>query len=332
MDALVQDVRYAARGLLRSPGFAALTVLCLALGIGVNSTVFSLADNVSLRPLPFEEPDRLVGALFHTALAPASTQQGLVSRTFATGRSRRAASPTSPPIPIGACRSPKASSPSGSRGRPSRGTSFRSSACSRSSAGTSLRTTIVPARAPVVMLSHGLWQRRYAGDPSIVGRELVVNGAAHTVIGVMPPRFQFPQVAQLWVPVVPLEYACLAPRPHAAPVCAAGSRAHRSRRPAANLAEVAGQLARVHREDDGWSARAVSLRDELMPIVAASRDHGDDGRRVVGAHHRLRQRRQPAAGARDRPAARDRRPDGARRRPLAAGPSVAHRERAPRRC
>ena len=64
-----------------------------------------------------------------------------------------------------------------------------------------------PGAPPVVMLSHGLWQRRYAADESIVGRELVVNGAAHTVIGIMPPRFQFPQIAQLWVPVVPLEHA-----------------------------------------------------------------------------------------------------------------------------
>ena len=65
VDALAQDVRYAARGLLRSPGFAALTILCLALGIGINSAVFSIADNVSLSPLPFENPDRLV-ALYST--------------------------------------------------------------------------------------------------------------------------------------------------------------------------------------------------------------------------------------------------------------------------
>ena len=118
---------------------------------------------------------------------------------------------------------------------------------------------------PVVMLSHGLWQSRYAADESIVGRVLIVNGTAHTVIGVMPPRFQFPQIAQLWVPVVPLEYAAsrrertLIPCGRLAPDASIASAS-------GELAEVADQLARSYRENDGWSARAAPLRDELMPL------------------------------------------------------------------
>ena len=60
MDTLLQDLRYAARTLVKNPGFAALTIACLALGIGVNSTIFSVVDTVAIRPLPFLEPDRLV--------------------------------------------------------------------------------------------------------------------------------------------------------------------------------------------------------------------------------------------------------------------------------
>ena len=60
MDALLQDLRYAARSLVKSPGFAALSVLCLALGIGVNSTIFSVVDTIAIRPLPFREPERLL--------------------------------------------------------------------------------------------------------------------------------------------------------------------------------------------------------------------------------------------------------------------------------
>ena len=59
MDTLLQDLRYAARTLVKSPGFAALTIACLALGIGVNSTIFSVVDTVAIRPLPFHEPERL---------------------------------------------------------------------------------------------------------------------------------------------------------------------------------------------------------------------------------------------------------------------------------
>src|SRR5579864_71797 len=60
MDTLLQDLRYAGRTLVKNPGFAALTVVCLALGIGVNSTIFSVVDTVAIRPLPFHDPDRLV--------------------------------------------------------------------------------------------------------------------------------------------------------------------------------------------------------------------------------------------------------------------------------
>ena len=116
------------------------------------------------------------------------------------------------------------------------------------------------------MLSHGLWQRRYAGDPSIVGRVLVVNGTAHTVIGVMPPRFQFPQVAQLWIPVVPLEYAGSRRDRTLLPCRAAGTGRVGCVGQPSNLARWPVSSHDVHREDDGWSARAVPLRDELMPL------------------------------------------------------------------
>ena len=62
MDALFQDLRYAVRALVKHPGFAALTIACLSLGIGVNSTIFSVVDTVAIRPLPFTDPDRLVSA------------------------------------------------------------------------------------------------------------------------------------------------------------------------------------------------------------------------------------------------------------------------------
>src|SRR6478672_3122457 len=62
MDALFQDVRYAARTLAKNPGFAALTIICLSLGIGINTTIFSVVDSIAIRPLPFRDPDRLVTA------------------------------------------------------------------------------------------------------------------------------------------------------------------------------------------------------------------------------------------------------------------------------
>ena len=72
-----------------------------------------------------------------------------------------------------------------------------------------------PGGPRVVLLSHGVWQRRYAADPSVIGRTITVNGNPHTVIGVMPPKFQFPELAQLWIPQVPIEHT--SPRDDAQP-------------------------------------------------------------------------------------------------------------------
>ena len=117
---------------------------------------------------------------------------------------------------------------------------------------------------PVVMLSHGVWQRRYAADPSIVGRVITVSGTSSTVVGVMPPYFQFPERAQLWIPLTPIEhtkkrsdrnievFARLKP----------GTSIAAARE---DLVSVAGQLAKEHGEDQGWGASIRTLRDALMP-------------------------------------------------------------------
>ena len=264
VDALVQDVRYAARGLLRSPGFAALTVLCLALGIGVNSAVFSIADNVSLRPLPFDEPDRLV-ALYSTQPS-AGINTARVSYLDFRDWKEQARSYAD----LGAYSYRSLSITEGVESERFQAAAVTSNLFALLGVQPIVGRPFTPdddraGARPVVMLSHGLWQRRYAGDPSIVGRELVVNGTARTVIGIMPPRFHFPQVAQLWIPVVPLEAASsrrdrtLLPCGRLAPGASVASAS-------LELGELAGQLARMHREDDGWSARAVPLRDELMPL------------------------------------------------------------------
>src|SRR5262249_42284378 len=77
MDTLLQDLRYAVRTLAKNPGFAALTIACLALGIGVNSTIFSVVDTVAIRPLPFREPERLVS--LHTTHQANGIDRGAVS-------------------------------------------------------------------------------------------------------------------------------------------------------------------------------------------------------------------------------------------------------------
>ena len=211
MDALIQDLRYAVRNLLRNPGFAALTILCLALGIGVNSTIFSVIDTVAIRPLPFRDPDALVS--LHGTSAANGVDRGGVSyldfrdwqeqtrglRDLAglSGRSLTVTDRDESERFLGAIVTWNLFPALGVD--PVLGRQFR-------------EDEDRPGAPPVVMLSHGVWERKFLGDPSIVGRSIMVNGLSHTVVGVMPVRFQFPQLAQLWLPLTPLEYERAAER------------------------------------------------------------------------------------------------------------------------
>jgi predicted permease len=198
LDILRQDLRFSARSLGRSRGFAAAAIVVFALGIGATTATFSLTDHVLLRPLPFPEPDRLV-QLWQTQLAKgysrvelspanyrdwkrasssfAATGAMLTSSTNLVGegdpeRLERAAV-TGDLLPL-------LGTP------PLLGRIFLPEEDREGADGT-------------VLLSHGLWQTRFGGDPGVVGRKLVLDGAPYHVIGVMPRNFRFPRrETQLW--------------------------------------------------------------------------------------------------------------------------------------
>jgi predicted permease len=116
----------------------------------------------------------------------------------------------------------------------------------------------------VALLGHGLWQRRFGGDPTVVGQSLTIDGHPHTVVGVMPPRFQFPELAQLWTALAPVHHATKREERllQVAARLAAGASLETAR---GDVAGVAGRLASSYRDHDGWSATVVTMRDEMMP-------------------------------------------------------------------
>jgi putative ABC transport system permease protein len=201
MRKLWQDVRYGIRMLLKKPSFTAITVLTLALGIGVNSAIFSVVNAVLLRPLPFADADRLVyveGFDFRD-----NTKGGAISppdfldyrEQIHTFERFAAFQPLSFTLT--------------GEGEPERVTSARVSAgffetlgVQPIAGGRTFRADEETAgRNGVAVLSYGLWQRRFGGDPKIVGKTLALNGQNATIIGVMPPGFQFPREAELWTPI-----------------------------------------------------------------------------------------------------------------------------------
>jgi len=197
-DILRQDLRYTARTLARAPGFTAVAVLVLALGIGANTAVFSLTDYVLIRPLPFPSPDRLVRlwetlpGYQHMELSPVDYRDW---RRMNSVFEDMGAITTQEVNLIG-------------QGAPERikGAFVTGNLFSVLGVPPLLGRPIAPSDdrdgAPrTAVLGYGLWQRAFGGDAGVLGRKVLLDGTPRLVIGIMPPQFRFPnQEVELWVP------------------------------------------------------------------------------------------------------------------------------------
>lgn len=205
MLALLRDLPYALRTLTARPGFAAAAIVTLALGIGANVTVFTIVDAMLLRPLPFgERSDRIV--TLHTVhpLRPADWGWGESGLPYSDYLDLKAAGTFAA---LGAYL-PRNFTLSGEQDAERiQGGSVTPDLFSVLGVAPMLGRGFVsqdgqpPGFESVVILTHGLWQRRYGQDPAIIGRSIVVNDRARTVIGVMPPNFKFPERDEIYLPL-----------------------------------------------------------------------------------------------------------------------------------
>ncbi|MCI0489448.1 MAG: ABC transporter permease [Blastocatellia bacterium] len=200
MDTLWQDIRYAFRTLLKRPGFAVVVVLTLALGIGANTTIFSIVNGFLIRPLPYKNAERLVD-INETALNVGLERLSVAYPDFVDWRDQNQTFEDMAAYDEGSFNLT-------GRGEPERisGASVSASLFSvlgvAPVAGRDFRPEEdTPAGDKVVILSHGLWQRRFGADPNILGQQLTLQGVSRTVVGILPPGFQFPENADLWVPL-----------------------------------------------------------------------------------------------------------------------------------
>jgi putative ABC transport system permease protein len=198
---LWQDLRYGVRMLMKQPGFTAVAVLTLALGIGANTAIFSVVNALLLRPLPFADAEQLV-MIWGKAPAAGIKRLFVSVPEFLDYRERT-----------------HAFAQVGVYG----GTDFTLTGQGEAERlnGAFVSTNLLallgvkpvlgryflleeeqPDRARVVLLSHGLWQRRFGGDPQLIGQALTLNGQNCTVVGIMPPGFQFPSdETEIWRPL-----------------------------------------------------------------------------------------------------------------------------------
>jgi putative ABC transport system permease protein len=199
MGNLLQDLRYGVRMLLKNPGFTLVAVLALALGIGANTAIFSVVNAVLLRPLPFADADRLV---WIAAVNPAQgiTKSNVSPPDFADWKNQSqifedmTAFATGGAILSGSVEPERVPAASVTASffnvlgvNPALGRNF-------------LAEEDRPGGESVVIISHGLWQRRFGADPHIIGSKINVSSQSVTVVGVMPSGFQFMEPIDLWVP------------------------------------------------------------------------------------------------------------------------------------
>src|SRR5438094_4713385 len=205
MESLLQDVRFAFRSLWKSRLTTVLAIVCLALGIGANTAIFSVVRAVLLESLPFRQPDRLVMA-YETYRKPGegvATGSVAPANYFVWKEQARVFDDLAGYMAItrdlGGVTEPE-------RLRGVRATTnlFEVLGARPLIGRASLRSDQPPAAAPVVVISEGLWRRHFAADPNLIGSTISLGGQTVTVIGVMPARFDFPVTPlrnDIWVPL-----------------------------------------------------------------------------------------------------------------------------------
>ena len=267
LEDLAQDVRYAARGLARAPGFAFAVIATLTLAIGANVAMFAVVDAVLLSPLPYRDADRLVwlrevdpteGGRDQAVSPPTAEDWRRAQRSFAGV----AAISDEPVVFLGAGGPEKIEAAAVSADFfqvmgtwPALGRGF-------------LAEDDVQGARRVVVLSDALWRRRFGADPGVVGRLVRLGADAHEVVGVAPRGFEFPRGAELWMPLAPaLGEGALVRGAHFLDVVGRLAPGVDAARAEAELVSIQGRIAETDPSYAGYGARVESLRTHEVGSV-----------------------------------------------------------------
>jgi len=267
MPKLLQDLRYAIRTLLKSPGFALIAVVTLALGIGASTAIFTVVDAALLRGLPYKSPEQL----YH--VWESRPQQEFSQREFSYPdyqdyQQNQVFEGIAAYTGGGAILS--------GRGEPER--VFSPSATANFFSVLGVEPVIGRAFQPgedkpgaprVTMLTYGMWQRRFGGDAGIIGQSLTLNGDSYTVIGVLPASFQFAlRSADLWRPYQPTEAQLTRRFMHGTNVIGRLKSGVSVQQAQAELSVIASRIEQQHHESHaGTGVRLVPLQEQVVGQV-----------------------------------------------------------------
>jgi putative ABC transport system permease protein len=270
MNGLLQDLRYALRQLRKSPGFAAVAVITLALGIGANTAIFSVVNGVLLRPLAMKDPARLV-RIWH--VPPQTSFPGITTfsvspanfldwqkqnrafesmaiygyRSFTLTGGDRAEQLIVSPVSAGF---------------------FQTVGVNAMLGRTLLPEEDEPGKSHVVVLSYGLWQQHFGSNPEIVGHDIDLDGARYLVAGVMPASFRFPGLAQMWTPMAWTDQEKAVRGNHNYMVIGRLKPGADVKQAQAEMNTISARLEHEYPADDkGWGAVVIPLHDDLVSDV-----------------------------------------------------------------
>ena len=269
MRNLISDLRQSLRTLRHNPAFAIGAILVLALGIGANTAIFSIVNAAMLRPLPFDDPDRLV-QIWHIPPAKSFPGIDLFSVSPANYLDWKAQSTSFDSMSIyggrgltfGGADRPEVIEASTVppdfftvlRAQPLLGRTF-----TRDDDHPNPRT---------ILLSYNLWRDRFASDPGIVGRDITVNSQSFTVIGVMPEKFRLPGFAKAWVPLGWTDADRAVRGNHNYNVIARLKPQITIEQAKVDLAAISSRLEQQYPEDDkGWGATSIPLHEQMIGDV-----------------------------------------------------------------
>lgn len=267
MSGIFQDIRFALRQLTKNPGFSAIAVLTLALGIGANTAIFSVVNGVLLRPLPFKDPDRIV-RVWHTPPAKSFPGMTFFSVSAANYYDWKRDNHVFERMAIynyrgftltGVAQPQQVDASAVSSGF------FETLGVSPLVGRIFNPEEDQPGHTNVVVLSYRFWQEHLGANADIVGHNIIMDGQNYLVAGVMPESFRFPEFAQVWTPMGWTDAERAVRGEHHSVVIARLRPGVDVKQAQAEMNTISSRLEQLYPADDkGWGALVVALHDDLV--------------------------------------------------------------------
>jgi len=270
VENMIEDVRYGLRVLRKSPGFTAVAVMTLALGIGANTAIFSVVNAVLFRPLPFRDPGRLM-VVWHTPPQksfPGVTKFVVSPANYLDWRDQNHVFEQMSAVGFGNFNLTGMGQPESVEGRAVSADFFSVLGVQPVLGREFLEEEDQPGHGNVVVISHEFWQTHFGGSKDVLGSQIKLDDKSYEVVGVAPAKFDFPFQAKLWVPLAWTEKERAVRGNHGYTVIARLKPEIEMKKAQSEMDTISARLAQQYPADDaGWGAVVLRLNLQMFQQV-----------------------------------------------------------------